>query len=103
EIDVEVGHRDAFRIEEAFEKQAEADRIEIGDGKCPGDERTRAGTAAWPDRNALSLGPFDEVGDDQEVAGKTHSGDDVYFEGKPIIVNFAGIARELTVGREARS
>src|SRR5690606_23241180 len=98
-----VGHRDAFRVEEAFEKQAETDRIEVGDRKSPGDERTRAGTAAWPDGNALGLGPFDEVGDDQEVAGKPHAGDDVDFEGKSVIVNFAGIARELTVGRKAGS
>ena len=32
EVDIEVRHRDAFRIEEALEQQTEADRIEIGDG-----------------------------------------------------------------------
>ena len=55
EIDVEVGHRDAFGIEEALEQQAEADRIEIGDGQRVGDQRAGARAAARPDRDALRL------------------------------------------------
>ena len=73
EIDVEVRHRDAFGIEEALEQEAEADRIEIGDGERIGDERAGAGAAARPDRNALRLRPLDEIGDDQEVAGIFHA------------------------------
>jgi len=46
EIDIEVRHRNAFRIEEALEQQSEPDRIEIGDGKRIGDERAGAGAAA---------------------------------------------------------
>ena len=83
EVDVEVGHRHAFGIEEALEQQAEPDRIEIGDGQRIGDQRARAGAAARPDRNALGLRPFDEVGDDQEVARIIHAGDDVDLEGEP--------------------
>ena len=41
EVDVEVGHRDAFGIEEAFEQQAELDRVEIGDRQRPGDKAAR--------------------------------------------------------------
>ena len=74
EVDVEVGHRHAFGIEEALEQQAEADRIEIGDGQRIGDQRAGARAAARPDRNALRLGPFDEVGDDQEVARNSSCG-----------------------------
>ena len=58
EVDVEVGHRHAFRIEEALEQQAEADRIEIGDGQRIGDQRAGAGAAARPDRNALRPSPI---------------------------------------------
>ena len=45
EIDVEVGHRHAFGIEEALEQQIERDRVEVGDGQRPGDDaaRTRSG------------------------------------------------------------
>ena len=40
--------------EEALpEQKAEADRVEIGDGERIGDERTGAGAAARPDRDAL--------------------------------------------------
>ena len=42
EIDVEVRHRDALRIEEALEQQPEADRIEVGDGERIGNERACA-------------------------------------------------------------
>ena len=84
EVDVEVRHRDALGIEEALEQQAEADRIEVGDGQRIGDQRARAGAAARPDRNVLGLRPFDEVGDDQEVARIVHAVDDVDLEGETL-------------------
>ena len=61
EVDVEVRHRHALRIEEALEQQAEPQRIEIGDGQRIGDQRAGARAAAGPDRNALLLRPLDEV------------------------------------------
>ena len=91
EIDIEVRHRDAFRIEEALEQQAEADRIEIGDGQRIGDERTRARAAARTDRNALRLRPLDEVGDDQEVARIFHALDDIELEGEPRVDSLPAI------------
>ena len=72
EVDVEVRHRHALGIEEALEQQAPAQRIEVGDLERPGDQRARARAAARPDRNVVVLGPLDEVGDDQEVAGEAH-------------------------------
>jgi hypothetical protein len=53
EVDVEVRHRHAFGIEEAFEQQAVAQRIEIGDAERVGDQRTGAGAAARADRACL--------------------------------------------------
>ena len=95
EVDVEVRHRDAFGIEEALEQQAEADRIEIGDGQRIGDQRARAGAAAGSDRNIVGLGPFDEVGDDQEIARIVHAVDDVDLEGETLaIVFFGGAGRQ---------
>ena len=73
EVDVEVRHRHAFRIEEALEQQTEADRIEIGDRQRIGDQRAGARAAARTDRNALRLRPLDEVRDDQEVARIFHA------------------------------
>ena len=91
EIDVEIGHRHAFGIEEALEQQAEADRIEIGDGQRIGDQRAGARTAPRPDRNILALGPLDEIGDDQEIAGEFHLDDDVELEGEPRFDNRSAV------------
>ena len=86
EVDVEVRHRHALGIEEALEQQAERDRIEVGDGQRPGDDRAGAGAAARPDRDVVRLRPFDEVGDDQEVAGEAHAGDDVELVIEPLAI-----------------
>ena len=106
-VDVEIRHRHALGIEEALEQEAQPDRIEIGDGQRPGDHRAGARAAARADWNALLLGPFDEVGDDQEIAGKAHAGDDVDLEfeavGIGLAVGLAEIARSATAGRPARS
>ena len=82
EVDIEVGHRHAFGIQEALEQEPEADGIEIGDGERVGDERARARAAAGAYGDALPLGPLDEVGHDQEVALIVHAGDDIELEGK---------------------
>ncbi len=100
EIDVEVRHRHAFGVEESLEQQAQADGIEIGDGERPGDQATRAGTAPRPHRNALGFGPFDEIGNDQEIAGKAHIGDDVDFEFQPLFIGRALLRRQFAIGRQ---
>ena len=79
EIDVEVRHGHAFRIEEALEQQAR-------DGERIGDERTGTRAAAWSDRDSLRLRPLDEVCDDQEVARIFHALDDAELEVEPLAV-----------------
>ena len=97
EVDVEVRHRDAFGIEEAFEQQPEFQRIEIGDGQSPGDHRARTRTAPRPHRNILFLGPFDEIGHDQEVAAETHAVDHVDFEFEAVGVGLKLIPTPLSL------
>ena len=47
-----------------------------------------------PDRDALGLGPLDEVGDDQEIARELHLGDDVELVDQPLAVGpRRGLAR----------
>ena len=92
EVDVEVRHRHALGIEEALEQQVERDRVEIGDRQRPGDDRARARSAARADRNVVGLRPFDEVGDDQEVAGKTHADDDVELIVEPLEIGLRSSA-----------
>ena len=100
EVDVEIRHRDAFRIEEALEQEPEADRIEIGDGERIGDQRAGAGAAARSDRNALRLRPLDEIGDDQKVAGIFHLLDDAELEGEPIVILLGRVAGRERMPRE---
>ncbi len=96
EVDVKVRHRHALGVEEALEQQSEAHRVEIGDGERPRGERTCARAPARSDWNAMRLRPFDEVGDDEEIAGELHLDDDVELEGEPALIVPAGVA-----GREA--
>ena len=80
EVDVEVGHRDAVGVEEPLEDQAVPERVEVGDPHGVGRHRTRTGPAARADADAVVLGPVDEVGDHEEVAGEAHLGDDADLE-----------------------
>ena len=100
EVDVEVGHRHAVGVEEALEEEVEAERIEVGDGERPGDHRAGAGAAPRPDRDALPLGPLDEVGDDQEVARILHPDDDPELELEPGVVVLPGPPRREAKRRE---
>ena len=54
--------------------------------KRVGDERAGARASARPDRHAVRLRPFDEVGHDQEVARKLHLRDDVDLVGEALLV-----------------
>ena len=101
EVDVEVGHRHAFGVEEALEQQVELQRVEIGDFQRPGDQRAGAGTAARAHRNAVLLAPVDEVRDDQKVAGKAHLDDDVQLALEPRVVVGARMAGGQRGEREA--
>ena len=79
EVDVEVGHRDALRIQKALEQQVIAQRIYIHNAQGIGHERTRAGAAPGPHGHTVVARPVDEIGDDQKVTGKTHRTDHGQF------------------------
>jgi hypothetical protein len=68
EVDIEVGHRDPFRVQETLEQQVVLQRVEVGNLQRIRHQRTGAGTPARADRHAVVLGPLDKVGHDQEVA-----------------------------------
>ena len=57
EVDVEVGHRHALRVEEALEQQVVLERVEVGDAERVGDQRARARAAPRPHRHAVRLSP----------------------------------------------
>ena len=84
EVDVDVGHRHAFRIQEALEEQVELERADVGDAERVGDERAGGRAAARADRNAAVARRLDEVVDDQEVAGVAGLRDDAELVVEPL-------------------
>ena len=101
-VDVEVGHRHAFGVEEALEQQAELDGIEIGDRQRPGDQAASARAAPRTHRNVLFLGPFDEIGNDQEVAGKAHLVDDPDLVIEPVEIDAPLLFAHRAIGHQPR-
>jgi hypothetical protein len=80
EVDIDIRHRLARGVEEAFEEQVVRERVEIGDRERVGDDRARGGAAARADGDAVVLGVLDEVPDDQEVGVEAHLGDHAELE-----------------------
>ncbi len=99
EVDVKVGHRNTFRVQEAFKQQVKFQRIDIGDFQRIGHQRTRTRTTARSDRHAVIFGPLDELHYDQEVAGESHLVDNVEFNFQTLII-FRAFFRALSLVRE---
>ncbi|MCG3774995.1 MAG: hypothetical protein JW395_1823 [Nitrospira sp.] len=72
EIDVDVRHADAFRIQEALKQQAVLHRVHVGNRHGVADQTAGRRTAPWAYRNADGFRITDEVPDDEEVAGELH-------------------------------
>ena len=79
EVDVEVGRGDALRVQEAFEEQAEADRIDVGDLKAIRHDRAGARASARADGDVMATRPVDEVPDDEEVVDEARARDDAHL------------------------
>ena len=103
EVDVEVGQRDALRVEEALEQQLVGDGIDVGDAQGVGHQRPRARPPPRPHRDPVLLGVVDEVLDDEKVAGEIHLLDDPQLEVQPLLVD-VGVELQAQAGEglEAR-
>ena len=88
EINVEIGHADALGVQEPLEQQGIAQGVKVGDRQRIGHKAARARAPPRPHRNAAILGPFDEIGHDQEITGKAHALDYVQLELKPLFIVF---------------
>ncbi len=115
EVHVDVGHRDAFRIEEALEQEVVEERIDVGDAQRIRDERSRCRSAARAYGDSPVAGGFNKVGDDEEVASISSFGDDAelvveslaHVRRQRIAVALLGAARgerreQVVLGRDAR-
>ena len=99
EVDVEIRHGDALRVQEAFEDQAVAERIEVRDAEAEGHQRSRARAPA-ADRHEILPRPDHELLDDQEVAGEAHLVDDAELVVEALAVG--GLVQHAAAGSEVR-
>ena len=79
EIDIEVRHRHAFRIQETLENQIVGNRVKVGDQQTIRHQRTSPGTTPGPDRHPVVLRPPDKIRHNQKVTGKPHLDDGIDF------------------------
>src|SRR5437870_4233008 len=86
EVDVDVGHGNALGVEKALEEEVVRERVDVGDPHRIGDERAGRGAAARANRDAVVLRVFDEVPDDEEVAGEAHVLDDLDLALEAVLV-----------------
>ncbi|CCJ85173.1 titin [Cronobacter dublinensis 582] len=89
EVDVEVGHRDTFRVKETFEQEVELQRIEVGDFQRVRHQRPCARTTARPYRNTVILRPLDKLHHDQEVTRETHLVDNLKLNIQAFVIGRA--------------
>ena len=72
EINVDIGHRHALRVQEALKQQTVPDRIDIGDMQAVRDDAPRRRAAPRPDWNVVLPRPVDEIPHDQEIVHIPH-------------------------------
>ena len=89
EVDVEVGHRNPFGVQEALEQQVVFQRIKIGNQLGVSHQGASTGTPARAYRHAVILGPLDEVHNDQEVPREPHLDNDIQLEVQALVVGLA--------------
>src|SRR6476659_5965967 len=92
----------AIWLQEALEQQLVAQRVEAGDVERVRNQRAGARAAPRPDRAAVLLCPVDEVGNDQEVAGKAHLQDRLDLEVEPLDVARPLARARFGIGIELR-
>ena len=93
EVDVNIRHGNAVRIEEALEVQAIFHGIQVGDVQTVGHHGTRRRTAPRPHRDPVSLRVRDEVRHNEEVVHKAHLLDHAHliFQLLPVLLRLPRI------------
>ena len=80
EVHVDIRHGDSFRIQEALEEEVVLDRVQIGDAEAVGHHTAGGAASPGAHRDAVALGPVDEVLDYEEVVREAHVGDGLQLE-----------------------
>ena len=94
EVDIDIGHGDPLRVQEALEVQAVLHGVQVGDVQAVGHHGPRRRAPPRPHGDAVALGVGDEVGDDEEVVHKAHLADHVHLIAQlvQILLGLGGVA-----------
>ena len=93
EVDVDIRHRHALRIQEALKEQIVLQRVEVRDAEQIGDDAARGRTAPRADADAVLARVVDEIPDNEEVAVVAHAMDDAEL----VFKSLAHLFRNLPV------
>ena len=86
EIDIDIRHADALRVQEPLENQTVLDWVHIGDPQCIGHDGTCCRATAGPDHDAFAFGVIDEIPDDEEVFHIPHVLDGLQLIVQPLLM-----------------
>src|SRR5205085_3460127 len=78
-VHINIGRRNALRIEEALKDQSVLQRVDIGDSQDVGHDGTCGGTATRSHRNSAFPGETNKVPNNEEITNKTRFFQNIYF------------------------
>ena len=95
EIDIDIRHRHALRVQKALEQQIVLHRVEIRDAEEIRDNRASRRAAARPDADAMLARVVDEIPDNQEIAVVAHAVDDAELILEAVTDSWRGVGIAL--------
>ena len=93
EVDVDIRHADALRVQEPFKQQIVLDGIDVRNSKAVRDNASRRASAPRADHDAVFLGEIYKIPDNEEVIRKTH----IINGGKLVIETFPDFIRRVLI------
>ena len=79
EINIDIGHGDALRVQKAFEEQVVFQGIDAGDAQQVAHDGACAAAATGAHQNAMLFGVIHIIPDDEEIIVEAHFPDNVQF------------------------
>ena len=86
EINVDVRHGDAIRVEKTFEEKIVLQRIQICDAQAVGDQGARRRTTPRTNGDSVFFGVSHKVPNDQKVSRVSHALNDAHLVRQPALV-----------------
>ncbi|MNO46856.1 hypothetical protein D3C76_371480 [compost metagenome] len=84
EVDIDIRHRDALRIEKPFKEQIILQWVHIGDPQAISSQAACRGASSRTGNDALPVAEGDEVPDDQKIITEPHTLNNAQLIGQPL-------------------